>query len=192
MKQNVDRILTTHTGSLPRGRELTALYANRQKGEAVDAAAIARLGRDSMRQVVAKQAAAGIDIGNDGEQMKDGFFLYLKHRLTGLGGSWQRSPRADVERYPEFKRMLAEQAAKVAVNARSWFPKAVGEVKIHQRRAAARGLPLLQGDAGAERPSLRRGFPDRPLPGDRRDRHPQRILRQPERLSRGARPRAAN
>jgi 5-methyltetrahydropteroyltriglutamate--homocysteine methyltransferase len=129
MTQSVDRILTTHTGSLPRGRELTALYANRQKGEAIDAAAIASLGRDSMRNVVAKQAAVGIEIGNDGEQMKDGFFLYLKHRLTGLGGSWQRSPRADVERYPEFKRMLAEQTSKVAVDARTLVPKAVGEVR---------------------------------------------------------------
>ena len=130
MKQSVDHILTTHTGSLPRGRELTALYVNRQKGETFDAAAIARLGRESIRNVVAKQAAAGIDVGNDGEQMKDGFFLYLKHRLTGLGGSWQRAPRADVERYPEFKRMLAEQASKVAVDARTLVPKAVGEVNM--------------------------------------------------------------
>jgi hypothetical protein len=30
--------------------------------------------------------------------------LYLKERLTGLGGSWQRPSRADVERYPEFKK----------------------------------------------------------------------------------------
>jgi 5-methyltetrahydropteroyltriglutamate--homocysteine methyltransferase len=129
MKPGVDRILTTHTGSLPRGRELTALYANRQKGEAVDAAAITGLGRESMRKVVARQAAAGIELGNDGEQMKDGFFLYLRQRLTGLGGSWQRPPRADVERYPEFKRMLAEQASKVAVDARTLVPKAVGEVR---------------------------------------------------------------
>ena len=91
MKPSDDRILTTHTGSLPRGRELTALYANRQKGEAVDAAEIARLGQEAVRKVVSRQAAAGIDIGNDGEQMKDGFFLYLQQRLTGLGGSWQRA-----------------------------------------------------------------------------------------------------
>ncbi len=129
MKQSVDRILTTHTGSLPRARELTALYARRQQGDAVDAAQIARLGKDSVRDVVARQAAAGIDIGNDGEQMKDGFFLYLKHRLTGFGGSWQRAPRGDVERYPEFKRMLAEQAATVRVNARAGVPQAIGEVK---------------------------------------------------------------
>jgi 5-methyltetrahydropteroyltriglutamate--homocysteine methyltransferase len=128
MKPSADCILTTHTGSLPRGRELTALYASRQQGEAVDAAQIARLGQESVRKVVARQVAAGIDIGNDGEQMKDGFFLYLQQRLTGLGGSWQRAPRADVERYPEFKRMLAEQAAKVAVNARALVPKAIGEV----------------------------------------------------------------
>ena len=128
MTQNIDRILTTHTGSLPRGRELTGLYANRQKGEAFDADAIASLARESVRKIVAREAAVGIDIGNDGEQMKDGFFLYLKHRLTGLGGSWQRSPRADVERYPEFKRMLAERAPKVAVDARTLVPKAVGEV----------------------------------------------------------------
>jgi 5-methyltetrahydropteroyltriglutamate--homocysteine methyltransferase len=128
MTQELDRILTTHTGSLPRGRELTALYADRQRGKASDAAAIARLGRDAVRNVVARQAAAGIDVGNDGEQMKDGFFLYLKQRLTGLGGSWQRAPRADVERYPDFKRMLAEQAPKVAVDARALVPKAVGAV----------------------------------------------------------------
>jgi 5-methyltetrahydropteroyltriglutamate--homocysteine methyltransferase len=129
MKQTVDRILTTHTGSLPRDRALTELYVGRQKGEAVNAAEIMHLGRGSVRNVVAKQAAAGIDIGNDGEQMKDGFFLYLTQRLTGFGGSWQRPPRGDVERYPEFKRMLAERAGRVAVNARAGVPKAVGEVK---------------------------------------------------------------
>jgi 5-methyltetrahydropteroyltriglutamate--homocysteine methyltransferase len=129
MNQSVDRILTTHTGSLPRGRELTALYADRQKGGVVDAAEIARMGREAVRKVVSKQAAAGIDIGNDGEQMKDSFFLYLAQRLTGFGGSWQRPPRGDVERYPEFKRMLAGQAAKVAVNGSAGVPRAIGEVK---------------------------------------------------------------
>jgi 5-methyltetrahydropteroyltriglutamate--homocysteine methyltransferase len=87
-----------------------------------------RLGRDCVRNVVTKQAAAGIDIGNDGEQMKDGFFLYLKQRLTGFGGSWHRAPRGDVERYPEFKRMLAEQTRRVAVDGRAGTPKAIGAV----------------------------------------------------------------
>ncbi|MSQ21130.1 MAG: hypothetical protein EXR39_16680 [Betaproteobacteria bacterium] len=63
MQRSKSRILTTHTGSLPRPRELTRLYALRARGEAVDAAEIDRVGREAVRQSIAKQRAAGIDIG---------------------------------------------------------------------------------------------------------------------------------
>src|SRR5438552_1608708 len=111
MQRSNTRILTTHTGSLPRPRELTRLYALRASGAAADAAEIDRVGRDAVRAIVEKQRAAGIDIGNNGEQQRDSFFLYLKGRLSGLGGSWERPSRADIDRYPEFKRMWAEQHA---------------------------------------------------------------------------------
>ena len=91
MQRSTTRILTTHAGSLPRPRELTRLYALRARGEAVDASAIDRVGRDAVRAVVRKQHDAGIDVGNNGEQQRDSFFLYLKSRLSGLGGSWERS-----------------------------------------------------------------------------------------------------
>ncbi|HTV36362.1 MAG TPA: hypothetical protein VMF12_08010 [Xanthobacteraceae bacterium] len=74
-------ILTTHTGSLPRPRELTRLHALRARGEPVEEAEIDRLGRGAVNAVVRKQRAAGIDIGNNGEQQRDSFFLYLKGRL---------------------------------------------------------------------------------------------------------------
>jgi 5-methyltetrahydropteroyltriglutamate--homocysteine methyltransferase len=138
MQRSVDRILTTHTGSLPRPRELTRLYALRARGEAIDAAEIDRAGRDAVRSVVEKQRAAGIDVGNDGEQQRDSFFLYLKARLSGLGGSWERPSRADVERYPEFKRMWAEQhASRTQVSALGGLPKAIGEVRYLDERAIA-------------------------------------------------------
>jgi 5-methyltetrahydropteroyltriglutamate--homocysteine methyltransferase len=41
---------------------------------------------------VSKQREVGIDVGNDGEQQRDSFFLYLKNRLSGLGGSWRLAP----------------------------------------------------------------------------------------------------
>jgi 5-methyltetrahydropteroyltriglutamate--homocysteine methyltransferase len=130
MQRSSDRILTTHTGSLPRPRELTRLYALRQRGEAVDAAEIDRVGRDAVRRIVAKQREAGIDIGNNGEQQRDSFFLYLRARLSGLGGSWERPSRADVDRYPEFKRMWTEQhAARTQVSSLGGLPKAIGEVR---------------------------------------------------------------
>src|SRR5262245_27972252 len=136
MQRSDSRILTTHTGSLPRPRELTRLYALRARGEAADAAEIERAGRDAVRAVVQKQKSAGIDVGNNGEQPRDSFFLYLKQRLSGLGGSWERPSRADVDRYPEFKRMWTEQyAARAGVSALGGLPKAIGEVRYLDARA---------------------------------------------------------
>ncbi len=130
MQRSVSRILTTHTGSLPRPAELTRLYALRARGEAVDTAAIERLGREAVRTAVCKQREAGIDVGNNGEQQRDSFFLYLKSRLSGLGGSWERPSRADVDRYPAFKRMWTEQhASKTQVSALGGLPKAIGPVR---------------------------------------------------------------
>jgi 5-methyltetrahydropteroyltriglutamate--homocysteine methyltransferase len=136
MKHSTDRILTTHTGSLPRPRDLTRLYALRARGDAVDANEIERAGREAVRRSVQKQRAAGIDVGNNGEQQRDSFFLYLKSRLSGLGGSWERPSRADVDRYPEFKRMWAEQhASKTQVSGIAGLPKAIGEVRYLDDRA---------------------------------------------------------
>jgi len=130
MQHSQSRILTTHTGSLPRPRDLTRLYALRAGGEAVDEALIDRSGRDAVRQIVHRQREAGIDVGNNGEQQRDSFFLYLKSRLSGLGGSWERPSRADVERYPEFKQLWVEQhAAKTQVSSLGGLPKAIGAVR---------------------------------------------------------------
>jgi len=136
MQRSTSRILTTHTGSLPRPRALTRLYALRAGGEAVDAAEIDRAGREAVRAVVRKQRDAGIDVGNNGEQQRDSFFLYLKARLSGLGGSWERPSRADVERYPDFKHMWIEQhASRTQVSALGGLPKAIGEVRYLDDRA---------------------------------------------------------
>jgi 5-methyltetrahydropteroyltriglutamate--homocysteine methyltransferase len=129
MQRGLHRILTTHTGSLPRPAALTTLYTQRSRGEPADPAEIARLGREAVRSVVARQREAGIDIGNNGEQQREAFFLYLRERLSGLGGSWQRPTRADVDAYPIFQKMFAQQyAGRVGISNLVGLPKAVGEV----------------------------------------------------------------
>ncbi len=129
MRRSEDRILTTHTGSLPRPPELTRLYVRRAKGELVDAADIEKLGQAALRSVLRKQAEAGVDIGNNGEQQREGFFLHIRHRMSGFGGSWQRRTRADALRYPAFKQMMEQQlAAKEAVS-NMGPPKAIGEIR---------------------------------------------------------------
>ncbi len=130
MRRSRERTLTTHTGSLPRPEKLMRLFVRRALGEPVDGDEIVALGREAVRDVVAKQAAAGIDIINNGEQQRDSFFLYLKDRLTGLGGSWQRPSRADVDRYPVFKRRWLEQTSSTArVSPNEGLPMAIGEIR---------------------------------------------------------------
>jgi 5-methyltetrahydropteroyltriglutamate--homocysteine methyltransferase len=129
MRWSEDRILTTHTGSLPRPPELTRLYVRRARGGEVDPAEIDRLGKAALRQIVDKQVEAGIDIGNNGEQQREAFFLYVRHRMSGFGGSWKRWPRGDVERYPLLKKQMAETLAAREAVGNYEPPKAVGEVR---------------------------------------------------------------
>jgi 5-methyltetrahydropteroyltriglutamate--homocysteine methyltransferase len=115
MQWSTERILTTHTGSLPRPPELTRLYVRRTRGETIDEQELDRLGKAALDQIIDKQVAAGVDIGNNGEQQREAFFLYVRRRMTGFGSSWTRWPRGDVERYPllkaEMRQMLAGREA---------------------------------------------------------------------------------
>ncbi len=129
MRRSEDRILTTHTGSLPRPPELTRLYVRRARGESVDAAELENLGRAALRGIIRKQAEAGVDIGNNGEQQREGFFLHIRHRMSGFGGSWQRRTRADALRYPVFKQMMEQQLAAREAVSNMGPPKAIGEVR---------------------------------------------------------------
>ncbi|MEA2929298.1 MAG: 5-methyltetrahydropteroyltriglutamate--homocysteine methyltransferase [Hyphomicrobiales bacterium] len=129
MRRSEQRILTTHTGSLPRPLGLTRLYAQRARGEPVDASELRAAGRAALHDIVPKQVEAGIDIGNNGEQQRDSFLFYIRDRLSGLGGSWQRRQRADVERYPVFMKESYEASLKKeSVDDIRGLPKAIGAI----------------------------------------------------------------
>src|SRR5882672_10798856 len=129
MEWSTDRVLTTHTGSLPRPPELTRLYVRRSRGEAIDDGELDRLGKAALTQIIDKQAAAGVDICNNGEQQREAFFLYVRRRMSGFGDSWQRWPRGDVERYPLLKQQMAQMLAAREAVGNYQPPKAVGEVR---------------------------------------------------------------
>ena len=63
------RILTTHIGSLPRPAELVTILRQHDAGGAA-AAALETRARAAVDDVVRAQVAAGIDIVNDGEQVR--------------------------------------------------------------------------------------------------------------------------
>ena len=89
----------------------------------------AAAGKAAMKDIVAKQVEAGVDIGNNGEQQRDSFIFYIRDRLSGLGGSWQRKQRADVERYPIFKKESYEASLRQeSVDDIRGLPKAIGAI----------------------------------------------------------------
>ena len=157
MLRSESRILTTHTGSLPRPAPLTALYAMRERGEPVDPEALAAAGQKALAEIVPKQLAAGIDIGNDGEQSCEAFFLYLRRRMSGFGGGWDRPAFADVAKYPAFRAWkAAHDALGEAVSNTGRLPEAVGEVRY-------RGAGPIEAECRAFRAvldALGGGFPE--------------------------------
>lgn len=99
MLRSDDRILTTHTGSLPRPRELVqALLEGDQGGAAADSAQV----REAVAGIVRAQNDAGVDVVNDGEASKIGYSTYVRTRLTGFDGETQALPMHDFDEVPEY------------------------------------------------------------------------------------------
>jgi 5-methyltetrahydropteroyltriglutamate--homocysteine methyltransferase len=101
VKRSTERILTTHTGSLPRPPDLTAMLESMDAGNALDPAAFDGRVRRAVADIVRQQVEAGLDIVNDGEQGKVGYSTYVRHRLTGFGGQSALPSRADWADFPE-------------------------------------------------------------------------------------------
>ncbi|HLG12815.1 MAG TPA: epoxyalkane--coenzyme M transferase, partial [Dehalococcoidia bacterium] len=86
VQRSTDKILTTHTGSLPRPADLIEMIRNREAGEAVDETAFRARVRSAVAETVQKQIDCGIDLVSDGEEGKPGYATYIKDRTTGFEG----------------------------------------------------------------------------------------------------------
>ncbi len=84
MHRSVERILTTHVGSLPRPADLHAIGVARQSGDAVDETAYQARLKSAIAEVVKRQVSLGIDIVADGELSKPSFITYINDRLAGF------------------------------------------------------------------------------------------------------------
>ncbi|HSC05768.1 MAG TPA: cobalamin-independent methionine synthase II family protein [Steroidobacteraceae bacterium] len=100
MKRSVGRILTTHTGSLPRPDKLVELMFAKEEGRAVDPQLLAERVRNAVREVVERQQAAGIDIVSDGEMSKPSYATYVTERLSGFAGKSEKPKLSDILEHP--------------------------------------------------------------------------------------------
>lgn len=149
----------THVGSLPRGRALADLLIAREKGEAVDAAALDAAVAERVDAVVAQQLAAGVSIANDGEQSRAGFQTFIVERMSGFGGESVRRAPLDYSEFPSFAKLMAERMRNVAKIRNA--PMAVAAVSYDSTDAVAAECARLK----AALSGRAQGFMTSPSPG---------------------------
>src|SRR3974390_2500595 len=143
MKTSTDRILTTHTGSLPRSKSLIALILERAGGKTIPPAEFEAATAKAVDDIVAAQVAAGIDVVNDGEMSKPSYTPYIRHRVFGI----EMDPRAaekgrdimigrDLLAHPDFNRTGGFGNVP--------FPGCVGELRYEDRSAIERDVAHLK------------------------------------------------
>jgi 5-methyltetrahydropteroyltriglutamate--homocysteine methyltransferase len=153
MQLSTDRILTTHTGSLPRPKPLIDLILGRERGGGIDAAEFEAQAAKAVDDIVARQVAAGVDVVSDGEMSKPSYTTYIRHRVGGI----EPDPRAaekgrdimigrDLLAHPDFadrRRNFSE----------SPFPGCVGPLRYTDRGPLERDLAHLTRAVGKSKPT---------------------------------------
>ena len=132
LRSTSSRLLTTHTGSLPRPAALREAPAGGDARETAVAAAV--------RDVVARQVQAGIDVVSDGEMSKDSYATYITRRASGFGGEGKGiARRREAEEFPEWA-----AAASQKIDDSLTTPACVGDVAYADLGPVARDLVNLQ------------------------------------------------
>ena len=129
MQRSEHRILTTHTGSLPRPVSLAQLLVQQEQQQSLDPRELAQEIDTALDFVVRQQLDAGVDIGNDGEIPRIGFSTYVAQRMTGFGGTSVRKPIIDTQKFPEYADFLQRQVGTPGQGPRVWnAPQALNAV----------------------------------------------------------------
>ena len=145
MKRSVERILTTHTGSLPRPADLIRTMFAREEGVPVDAGALAARIRDAVGEIVRTQAECGVDVVSDGELSKPSYATYVKDRLTGFGGASHPLTYQDLADFPELARRVFGDPGR----SRRKTPACDGAIAVRDRQAAQVDVDNLKAAVGA-------------------------------------------
>lgn len=154
MKLSTDRILTTHTGSLPRPKPLVDLVLAQEKGAAIDAATFDAEVVKAVDGVVAQQVACGVDIVSDGEMSKPSYATYIKNRVEGIRPDPRASEKGrdimvgrDQLAHPDFAARLRNNFSDMP------FPGCVGPLRYTDTSALKQDLANLNAAAAKSKPT---------------------------------------
>jgi 5-methyltetrahydropteroyltriglutamate--homocysteine methyltransferase len=154
MQTSTNRILTTHTGSLPRPKPLVDLVLAQERGTAIDPAAFEAEVVRAVDGVVALQIDAGIDIVSDGEMSKPSYATYIKNRVEGIAPDPRAAEKGrdmmigrDLQAHPDFAARLRNNFSDMP------FPGCVGPLRYKDRGALDRDLANLKAAVAKSKPA---------------------------------------
>jgi len=154
----MNRILTTHTGSLPRTPKVVELLLAEEKHPGTRGADLQTAVREAISYVVKKQVECDLDIINDGEQGRTDYTVHVMRRLTGYDGPSSPPLGTGDEEFPELAALLKQFASPFqhrpacsgAVDWKDW-PAAQADIdvaKLAMQGAKAEGIFMTSPSPG--------------------------------------------
>jgi 5-methyltetrahydropteroyltriglutamate--homocysteine methyltransferase len=147
----LERILTTHVGSLIRPDALTVALRARERGDAYDPAALEQQLEQAVRDVVATQAETGLDVIDDGEMGKVSWITYIYGRVGGI------SPRTVAAAEPKLPEGLDPEAHGPSLGLYTDYMPVAADGGEHGAEARRMGIawvcdgPITYDESGVEK-----------------------------------------
>ena len=155
----LNKILTSHVGSLPRSQEVVDFIFARENNQNYDEKSFDECMQRNVLSTVEKQKNSGIDIVSDGETSKISYATYVKDRYTGFSGDTPRNAPEDLKLFPGFLQRLADEGG-TPQYAR---PMCTGEVKSKGQGELQKDITNLKNAMKAK--GVERGFMNAASPG---------------------------
>ena len=155
----LNKIITSHVGSLPRRQEEVDFIFARENNQNYDEKSFDECMQRNVLSTVEKQKNSGIDIVSDGETSKISYATYVKDRYTGFSGDSPRNAPEDLKLFPGFLQRLADEGG-TPQYAR---PMCTGEVKSKGQGELQKDITNLKNAMKAK--GVERGFMNAASPG---------------------------
>ena len=159
METGIDRILTTHVGSLPRSKRVADAVFAKENGDLGDEEAFQETIAEAVQQIVRRQVEAGVDVVSDGEMSKISYATYIKDRMTGFAGDSPRRPPADLEEFPKFLERQTRSGGTPSYKR----PRCIGAIKVKDQAQLNRDIANFKSAIAADKPA--EGFLTAASPG---------------------------
>jgi 5-methyltetrahydropteroyltriglutamate--homocysteine methyltransferase len=136
----MDKIKTTHVGSLPRSKKLSEILFRKDKNELFDQGELDKIIEEDVNKIVKKQIDIGIDIISDGEMSKISYATYVKDRLHGFSGESERRAPKDLDDFPSYKEKIAKSGGTPTYTR----PCCTGDLKIKDTKSLTKDISNLK------------------------------------------------